>query len=522
MPLKRRDSASWRLAVSIAAVLMIQVGHYCLQAEGADPAAFVLKFVDETTGRPVPLVEVSTVHGVSHISDNDGVTAWTEPELIGEEVFFLIESHGYEMQADGFGFRGVRANAIPGVTIISKLKRNQIARRLFRITGAGRLAESQVAGLVASDDPRAVTRAKVTGQDSVHMTPYRGELHWFWGDTNRLAYPLGNFHMPSARTPMPGPSAWAPDQDIPLRYFQDPKTGFAAETCRMPGDGPTWASALTTVQDGESKERLVCWYAKIKPPLETYKRGVAVWNDEKNVFESVREFGPEPIGPPDGAHDLKRNQEGVDWIYFSNPFPFVRVKATLADYAEPKAYECWTCESIDSKPDAPKVDRDASGKLQFVWRRGGVPFDQKRQGELLKKGLMKSEERPILFETADGKELQVARGTTAWNSYRKKWIMIFGQIFAKESMLGEIWYAEADAMTGPWENAVKIVTHDKYSFYNVVHHPELDSPNGRLIRFEGTYTTLFSGLEQGTPRYDYNQILYEIDLTDPRLHSKAP
>ena len=105
MPLKRRDSASWRLAVSIAAVLMIQVGHYSLQAEGAEPAAFVLKFVDETTGRPVPLVEVSTVHGVSHISDNDGVTAWTEPELIGEEVFFLIESHGYEMQADGFGFR---------------------------------------------------------------------------------------------------------------------------------------------------------------------------------------------------------------------------------------------------------------------------------------------------------------------------------------------------------------------------------------------------------------------------------
>lgn len=508
-----------RILSSIVLSILIIAGISESIAADRKPTVFVLKFVDEETGQPVPLVEARTVHGVAHVSDNDGVTAWTEPELTSQEVHFLVKSHGYEMKQDGFGYRGGRVRVMPGETVTWKITRRQIARRLFRITGAGRLAESQAAGLVQGDDPRALTRAKVVGQDSVQMTPYRGELHWLWGDTSRLSYPLGNFHVPSARTPMPGPTAWNPEKDIPLKYFEDPKTGFAAETCRMAGDGPTWVSALATVRDEHLQEKLVCWYAKIKPPLETYRRGVAVWNDTLNRFESLKEFGPEPSGPPDGSHDLRQVADGIEWNYFADPFPFTRVRANLADYADPAAYERWTCETPDSTAANPKIERDSQGQAVFRWRRGGQVFDQKRQNELVSKGMLKPEECPIRFRTPEGKELQVSRGTVAWNGFRKKWVMIFGQTFAKESMLGEIWYAEADAMTGPWQNAVKIVTHDKYSFYNVAHHPELDSPDGRKIRFEGTYTMTFSGLEQGTPRYDYNQILYELDLGDPRLQA---
>ena len=84
-------------------------------------------------------------------------------------------------------------------------------------------------------------------------------------------------------------------------------------------------------------------------------------------------------------------------------------------------------------------------------------------------------------------------------------------------MLGEIWYAEADSPVGPWVYATKIVTHDKYSFYNPKHHPMFDQEGGRLIFFEGTYTHTFSGNEHRTPRYDYNQIMYRLDLADERL-----
>nr|WP_161501127.1 hypothetical protein [Rhodopirellula sp. SM50] len=38
--------------------------------------------------------------------------------------------------------------------------------------------------------------------------------------------------------------------------------------------------------------------------------------------------------------------------------------------------------------------------------------------------------------------------------------------------------------------------------------------DGRVIFFEGTYTTTFSGNDVPTPRYDYNQMMYKLDLAD--------
>jgi hypothetical protein len=46
--------------------------------------------------------------------------------------------------------------------------------------------------------------------------------------------------------------------------------------------------------------------------------------------------------------------------------------------------------------------------------------------------------------------------------------------------------------------------------------------NGKIIFFEGTFVTTFSGNPAPTPRYDYNQILYRIDLSDPRLVFPEP
>ena len=59
--------------------------------------------------------------------------------------------------------------------------------------------------------------------------------------------------------------------------------------------------------------------------------------------------------------------------------------------------------------------------------------------------------------------------------------------------------------------------YDHYSMYNVAHHPFFDQDNGRLIYFEGTYTREFSDAPAATPRYNYNQLMYRLDLADPRL-----
>jgi hypothetical protein len=95
--------------------------------------------------------------------------------------------------------------------------------------------------------------------------------------------------------------------------------------------------------------------------------------------------------------------------------------------------------------------------------------------------------------------------------------------------LGEIWFAEAPTPEGPWDNAVKVVTHDcgpsssDYTFYNPALHPYFDQDGGRFIYFEGTYTNSFTNNPNPTPRYEYNQMMYRLDLaTIQHLFQRLP
>jgi len=145
-----------------------------------------------------------------------------------------------------------------------------------------------------------------------------------------------------------------------------------------------------------------------------------------------------------------------------------------------------------------------------------------KEQSLLNKGELKADETwHKLSDIQTGDPVISHCGSVFWNDYRKKWIMILQQL-AGTSYLGEVWYAEGDTPTGPWVYARKIVTHDNYSFYNVGQHPLFDQQNGRLIYFEGTYTNSFSGNPLQTPRYNYNQIMYRLDLDDSLLYLPAP
>ena len=85
------------------------------------------------------------------------------------------------------------------------------------------------------------------------------------------------------------------------------------------------------------------------------------------------------------------------------------------------------------------------------------------------------------------------------------------------SAFGEVWYAEADSPYGPWGPAVKVLSHENYTFYNPRLHPEFTPADSPILLFEGTYTQTFANRPEPTPRYDYNQILYRLDLDDPKL-----
>ncbi len=494
-------------------------------AISADPAAgrpdkyFKILVVDQQTGRGVPLVELRTVNNVRHITDSNGIVAFFEPGLMDKRVFFHVRSHGYEFPKDGFGLRGKALQVAPGGSAKLTVERINIAQRLYRVTGAGIYRDSVLVGHPVPIQ-RPLLAGLVFGQDSVQNIVYRGKLYWFWGDTSRPAYPLGNFHAPGATSQLPRRGGLDPQRGVDLAYFVDEK-GFARPTAQMPGKGPTWIDGLVTLRDDTRRRRMFAAYVKIEPPMRAYQRGLISFDDETERFEKVLEFPMDsPVFP--GGHPLKHTVDGVRYVYFPTPYPLVRVRATAEHLQRLPEYEAFTCLKAGSRLDNPRLDRAPDGRLRYRWKNNTPPVGPKEQAKLIQAGQLKAEEALLQLQDRDtGKPVLAHRGSVYWNRYRKKWLMIAVESFGT-SLLGEIWYAEADAPVGPWVYAVKIVTHDNYSFYNPKQHPMFDQDGGRTIFFEGTYTHSFSGNPDQTPRYDYNQIMYQLDLADPRLAIPGP
>jgi hypothetical protein len=122
-----------------------------------------------------------------------------------------------------------------------------------------------------------------------------------------------------------------------------------------------------------------------------------------------------------------------------------------------------------------------------------------------------------LKNAAGGAPVKPHSGSIAWNSFRKRWVTVFMESFGKPSVFGELWYAEADEPTGPWGPALKVLTHENYTFYNPRLHPEFTPEGSPLLIFEGSYTKDFADKPQPTPRYEYTQMIYRLDLDDAAL-----
>ena len=84
----------------------------------------------------------------------------------------------------------------------------------------------------------------------------------------------------------------------------------------------------------------------------------------------------------------------------------------------------------------------------FSWKTDTIPFTPKLQARLTQDGKIKPEEG--LFQLTDGvgKPVMIHGGSVYWNNYRECWIMIGVQSFGT-SLLGEVWYAEAEELVGP-------------------------------------------------------------------------
>ncbi|MHB1306364.1 MAG: hypothetical protein ACYC23_04710, partial [Limisphaerales bacterium] len=195
------------------------------------------------------------------------------------------------------------------------------------------------------------------------------------------------------------------------------------------------------------------------------------------VLWSKTAEAPEPPPRPEGHAVFWKDASGREWVIFGNPFPVLRCPARFEAWQDPATWEVL-------KPQA------------TVPVAGGGDAIKPHSG--------------------------AHSGSIAWHPWRKRWVTVFMQANGKPSAFGELWYAEADAPTGPWGPAVKVLSHDNYTFYNPRLHPELTPEDSPLLLFEGTYTMMFANRPVPTPRYEYNQLLYRLDLDDPALTPAAP
>lgn len=470
-----------------------------------------IRVVDAETGRGVPLVELETVNHLRFVTDNAGRVAFREPGLLGREVYFGVRSHGYKAKKDGFGFAGVRVTPRTGKPVEIKVTRGNVAERMCRLTGEGRYRDTLLLGQKPplADPPHP---GLVAGQDSVQAAPYKGALYWFWGDTNRMSYPLGLFRTSGAKTPLPTAS-FDPAAGIAFDYFVD-KTGFSRAMIPLPERpaGVIWIDGVCVLPDDKGVEKLVAHYSRRKGLADELEHGIAVFDDDKAVFVPAKELPLKEKWRFPHGHPVIHEEGGKKWLLSGNPAPNVRVPATLADALDPARYEAFTCAAGAGKDAALQTDSD--GKPAWRWQSDLPPAGSEAEARWVKAGKLKPEHARLYpVNAADASErVQFHSGTVRWNEHRKRWVLLVGQFAGKSSFLGEVWYSESRQPTGPFEKAVKVVTHDKQTFYNVCHHDFLDRQGGREVHFEGTFTSDFSGNPYKTPRYDYNQVLYRLDL----------
>lgn len=438
-------------------------------AAAVSPAVVVpcrIRVVEKESGWPVPLVQLVTVNGIRFVTDNAGVVAMGEPDLMDREVWFSVEGQGYGVPKDGFGNAGVRLTPRTGATRTIEVTRNVRARRLGRIGGSGLFAESEKCG----DPPRGAESGEV-GRDSVQCQPYGDGLFWLWGDTSLANYPLGVFNVTAARTPNPAFPRPEPPVDPGYRGFLDAR-GRPRGVMPPQGKGPVWIFGLVNVRDRAGAEHLGGVWSQIRGFCQPYRIGLCEWNPEKERFAVLDTIwneasgAPRPERVPDVNHVRWTDPEGKRWILFGAPYPRLRI---------PDSYEAW---------------RDTND-----WETVHCP-----ERRIAKRG---------------GGHVESRGGQVVWSACRGKWVSLFHVPLD----FGAVWYAEADAPTGPWRNAVKVLDHDNYTFYNVVIHAEY-GPDAPYLVFEGTYTRLFAQKPVPTARYDYTQVLYRLDFAD--LDRKFP
>lgn len=465
---------------------------------------FGLRIIDSKTKRGVPLIWVKGSNGLTYHSDNQGYVAFDDIDNIGKEIQFDVSSDGYNSTT-------AKLATTKGKISTIEIERRNIAERLYRSTGAGSYRDSILLGLSTPVKQPSID-GLVMGQDTLNAIVYKGKSFWIWQDTSSSFFHLGNFGNSGAMADLPGKGNISQDLGINRTYFVADNGFSRAMTPGFePAGQPTWMGGLVVVPDAAGNEKMLGIYGKAESLAGIGKKGWGVYDDASNTFKDLEKYakaefipGQSVMAEGDGVPVRHGNKDYLYWGY-------LRAPATYESILNYDNFEAYTPYEAKSKT----LRKKADGSLDYQWTKNAYPPNAE---ELVKAGVKKDQTLDEFnFSDAEGKNIAIASGSLErnWNEYRKRYIGTIQQKFGT-SFLGESWISEADTPMGPWNFATKIISHDRYTFYNLQQHPHLDQEGGRLIYIHGTYTNFFTS-EPATPRHDYNQVLYRLDLSDARV-----
>jgi hypothetical protein len=429
---------------------------------------------------------------------------------------------------------------------------------------------------------KPLNNALVFGQDATHTAKYGGKLFWRWGDTEFPDYAQMRPHGGLSDLPTgtscdaaqgAGNSCWGFDVD----YFKS--GGRATKITPPPPPIARWnwnplndykVHGLFTIGDAPDESLFAYFVEKsYEGPAGTRKKalGISKFNEASGKFLEASDFceGHRPEGedycwlvPRTGGLRGLGEPEKIwhhdgEYVYFSNDGGTLRVRATEEAILVPEEYESFTPFTAEGVLNR----EDENSPLQYTW----VPNAKALTQDSLE--VIEEPSERLLGDIGDPDPtivpeffyphpivgfwgvLEPKWYSIRWNPYRKRFIGILDD--TKEDFngrLGTVWYLEGDTPMGPWAYGRIVANQSPTSFlgaphpspvgsappygtslYQPRHHSVLDPPDGTSIYFDGTYSTQFTVTASNAipaPYYNYNTIMYRLDLRDERLRLPVP
>lgn len=490
-----------------------------LIAQAAESPWFELQVVDAATGKGIANAEVVRNGLIRFVTDSYGRVAIIEPDFMNQRVYFDVLAEGYDTASSNPMTPGAFVDIVPGGKRVIKLNRKSIAEPAYRITGSGIFKDSAIlgynipvseaysnAGVMVMENFTRSGRPLV----SCGSVIYKGKVYWFYNGLRGMSFSQKNNRMAVAVSELSGSNS----DGVELKFITG-NSNFPKEMAPFGSKSDiVWFDSVMTVSDSGGKERLVAHYTLYDSSIKQKEHGLALYDDDKEVFEKLKVIDSSEKWRYPVGRTFKQESEGKEWIYFGEIFPIGRVPATLDAIQNHDAYEVWSCYEDG---ETSSILRNKKGELVYRWTKKASPVGPAEEQSLIRRKIIDDSEAMFLPKDETGKDVTFQSGSVRYNPYKKKWVFIGTQFNGKPSRYGEVWYSEAFRPTGPWEKAVKVVSHENYSLFNTVHHDFLNEGNGKVIYFEGTYTNDLSSNALPRMMYNNNRLMYRIQLDDQRI-----